>query len=41
MNLNVALLLLVLVGGIGGTAAIQAALRRSADHGRREFHVDG
>ncbi|GCE41190.1 hypothetical protein Rhow_004849 [Rhodococcus wratislaviensis] len=42
MNLNVALLLLVLAGGIGGTALIQAALRRSADRGRRAvFHVDG
>nr|WP_271211415.1 hypothetical protein [Rhodococcus wratislaviensis] len=41
MNLNVALLLLVLVGGIGGTAAIQAALRRPADRSRRVFHVDG
>ena len=41
MNLNVALLFLVLASGIGGTAAIQAALRRSADHGRRVFHVDG
>ena len=27
MNLNIALLLLVLAGGIGGTAAVQAALR--------------
>nr|GLK37400.1 hypothetical protein GCM10017611_42630 [Rhodococcus wratislaviensis] len=41
VNLNVALLLLVLVGGIGGTAAIQAALRRPADRSRRVFHVDG
>ncbi|WP_257226536.1 hypothetical protein [Rhodococcus opacus] len=42
MNLNVALLLLVLAGGIGGTAAIQAALRRGADRGRRAvFHVNG
>ena len=46
MNLNVALLLLVLVGGIGGTAAVQAALRRSAGRcrGRGEgavFRVDG
>ena len=35
MNLNVALLLLVLAGGIGGTAAVQAAWRRAADRGRR------
>ncbi|MCZ4589250.1 MULTISPECIES: hypothetical protein [Rhodococcus] len=46
MNLNVALLLLVLAGGIGGTAAVQAALRRSAGRrrGRGEgavFRVDG
>ncbi|QSE85927.1 hypothetical protein [Rhodococcus koreensis] len=39
MNLNVALLLLVLAGGIGGTAAVQAALRRSA--GRRRGHSEG
>lgn len=49
MNLNVALLLLVLAGGIGGTAALQAALRRSADRGLRSadrgrravFHANG
>ncbi|WP_280123329.1 hypothetical protein [Rhodococcus sp. ZPP] len=42
MNLNVVLLLLVLAGGIGGTAAVQAALRRGADGGRRAvFHVGG
>jgi hypothetical protein len=42
MNLNVALLLLVLAGGIGGTAAILAALRRSADRARRAvFPVTG
>lgn len=42
VNLNVVLLLLVLAGGIGGTAAVQAALRRGADRGRRAvFHVGG
>ncbi|CAG7638032.1 hypothetical protein SIM91_05515 [Rhodococcus opacus] len=42
VSLNVALLLLVLAGGIGGTAAIQAALRRSADRDQGAvFHVNG
>lgn len=46
MNLNVALLFLLLAGGIGGTAAVQAVFRRSADRrlGRAQgavFHVDG
>jgi len=41
VNLNVVLLLLVLAGGIGGTA-VQAVLRRGADRGRRAvFHVGG
>ncbi|WP_171061643.1 hypothetical protein [Rhodococcus zopfii] len=31
MNLNVALLLVIVVGGFGGIAAVQAALGRSAD----------
>jgi hypothetical protein len=35
MNTNVALLLVVLAGGIGGTAALQALLRRP---GRRRTH---
>lgn len=46
MNTNVALLLLVLAGGIGGTAAVQAALTRP--DGRRRgrgravpFHPGG
>jgi len=42
VNLYVVLLLLVLAGGIGGTAAVQAALRRGADRGRRAvFDVNG
>jgi hypothetical protein len=31
--MNVALLLLLLIGGIGGTAALQARLARSRTHG--------
>ena len=48
MNTNVALLLLVLAGGIGGTAALQSALtrpagrRRGRDRGRAvPFHPGG
>ncbi|TQC41689.1 hypothetical protein EEB14_53240 [Rhodococcus sp. WS4] len=44
VNLNVALLLLVLAGGIGGTAAVQAALRRSDGRRRGQgavFRLDG
>ncbi|MFD9669031.1 hypothetical protein ACFWAY_47000 [Rhodococcus sp. NPDC059968] len=40
VNLNVVLLLLVLAGRIGGTAAIQAVLRRGGDRGA-VFHIDG
>ncbi|MBC2644458.1 MULTISPECIES: hypothetical protein [unclassified Rhodococcus (in: high G+C Gram-positive bacteria)] len=46
MNTNVALLLLVLAGGIGGTAAVQSALSRPAARRRGRgraipFHLEG
>ncbi|WP_169917917.1 hypothetical protein [Rhodococcus zopfii] len=45
MNLNVVLLLLVLVGGIGGTMSVQAALNRRGVRRRRTpgelFHQNG
>ena len=45
MNLNVALLLLVLVGGIGGTMTVQAALNRRGGRRHRTpgalFHQNG